>query len=51
MASLKTGKTRRLTPRGRFVSWLPGGNDLIVITSHDRKMRYYRIDVPHAEEF
>jgi hypothetical protein len=49
VVSLKTGKMRRLTPRGRVVNWLPGGNDLVASTGQ-LSPRYYRIDVPRAEE-
>lgn len=50
VASLKTGNVRRLTTRGRVVSWLPGGNDLVAATSFDSNTRYYRIDIPSPEE-
>ncbi|MNR75351.1 hypothetical protein D3C72_59810 [compost metagenome] len=50
VASLKTGKTRRLTPRGQFLSWLPGGDELIAKTGYGPDPRYYRIAVPRAEE-
>jgi|GEM_PF-3149504 len=50
VASLKTGKVRRLTTRGRVVSWLPSGNDLVAATSFDTNTRYYRIDIPSPEE-
>lgn len=47
---LETGKTRRLTSRGRVVTWLPGGDDLVAMTGYGPEPWYYRIDIPAAEE-
>lgn len=46
--SLADGTVRSVSPRGRLVSWLPGGKDLIAATGREDETRFYRIDVPSA---
>lgn len=44
--SLSDSQVVSLSPRGRIVCWLPGGQDLIATTGREDDTRFYRIDVP-----